>query len=119
MEIAKKIEKLIEEKGYNKHQFAKKAGIPYTTLVSLFNRGGLKAGVNTVIKICETLGVKVEDLFEEPLEKETPPTKDVRGEIQQLLDEIKEQLDKLPNDEARKSFLIFFKETIQNNPNIK
>lgn len=56
------LRKLIQEKGHNLKEFAAYAGIPYTTLVNILNRGVSKAGFLNVVKICEALGITVEQL---------------------------------------------------------
>lgn len=53
---------LISETGLSMKAFAEKAGIPYTTLYSILERGVGKASIDNVIKICKALGITVEDL---------------------------------------------------------
>lgn len=74
MEMAKTIEALINEKGYNKKEFARIAGLPYTTLINILERGAARAGVSNVLKICDALGLKMEELvsISRP-KKEQPP----------------------------------------------
>lgn len=62
MERALILKQLIQNKGYNLKEFATHAGIPYTTLVNILNRGVSKAGFLNVVKICEALGITVEQL---------------------------------------------------------
>lgn len=62
MERALILKQLIQDKGYNLKEFALHAGIPYTTLVNILNRGVSKAGFLNVVKICEALGITVEQL---------------------------------------------------------
>lgn len=64
MEMAKILESLIREKGYNLKSFAAKCGIPYTTLYGIIKNGVGKASVNNIIVICRNLGIKVEELEE-------------------------------------------------------
>lgn len=59
---AEVIAKLIKEKGYSKRAFAEKVGIPPTTLQSMLVRGIGRASVDNVIKICQALGITVEEL---------------------------------------------------------
>lgn len=65
MQRTEKLKKLIENTGLNLKAFSEKAGIPYTTLRSMLERGISNASVNNVIKVCKTLGIKVEDLDDE------------------------------------------------------
>lgn len=68
---------LIQDTGLNLKAFSEKAGIPYTTLRSMLERGIGNASVDNVIKICKTLGITVEELEEmanEDGEKKPKPT---------------------------------------------
>lgn len=62
VEREKIIKDLVKKEGLSLKNFAKKAGIPYTTFYSILERGIGNASVNNVIKICKTLGIAVEDL---------------------------------------------------------
>ena len=55
---------LIDDTGLSLKAFSEKAGIPYTTLRSMLERGIGNASVNNVIKICKTLGITIEELGE-------------------------------------------------------
>lgn len=46
----------------NVRVFAAKAGVPYTTVVSMLKRGVMNASVGTVIKICRCLGISADAL---------------------------------------------------------
>ena len=54
---------LISKTGLNMKTFAIEAGIPYTTLRSMLERGIDKASVNNVIKVCSKLNISVEELY--------------------------------------------------------
>lgn len=62
MKKARIISQLIEETGLSVKAFSEKAGIPYTTLRSILERGLGNASVDNAIKICRALGIQVEDL---------------------------------------------------------
>lgn len=62
MEKAKILRNLIEKTGMSFRQFSIKAGVPYTTLLSILDRGVGKASVDNVLKICRTLGITTEQL---------------------------------------------------------
>lgn len=64
MEMAKILNDLIKEQGYNLKTFAQKCGIPYTTLYGIIKNGVWKASVNNIIVICRNLGITVEQLEE-------------------------------------------------------
>lgn len=44
-------------------EFAKKADIPYSTLMTVLTRGIGGAGFDTVMRICRALGVEPQELF--------------------------------------------------------
>lgn len=58
------LKQLIEDTGLNLKAFSEKAGIPYTTLRSMLERGIGNASVDNVIKICKALGITIERLDE-------------------------------------------------------
>lgn len=62
MEKAKILQELIKEQGYSLKAFAAKCNIPYTTLYGIMKNGVGRASVDNVIQICQTLGIKIEDL---------------------------------------------------------
>lgn len=49
--------------------FAKDIGIPYTTIKGVLSRGVDGASVQTVIKVCDALGVDIYYLFRENFNK--------------------------------------------------
>ncbi|WDT52031.1 XRE family transcriptional regulator [Lactiplantibacillus plantarum] len=55
---------LIEIKYGNVKSFSEHAGLKYTTVRSILERGVLNAKVENVIKICDALGIKPEDILE-------------------------------------------------------
>lgn len=58
------LKKLITKTGLSMKTFSERANIPYTTLRSMLERGVENASVNNVIKICSTLNITIEDLYE-------------------------------------------------------
>ncbi|KZU50524.1 helix-turn-helix domain-containing protein [Lactiplantibacillus plantarum] len=54
---------LIEIKYGNVKSFSEHAGLKYTTVRSILERGVLNAKVENVIKICDALGIKPEDIL--------------------------------------------------------
>lgn len=57
------IRNLIDKTGLNIKAFSKEADIPYSTLRSMLDRGVENASVNNVIKVCQTLGITIEELY--------------------------------------------------------
>lgn len=45
-------------------KFADVAGLPYTSLMSVLNRGVQNSGIKNVSKICSALGISTDDLCE-------------------------------------------------------
>lgn len=62
MERAKVLKKLIDDSGLSMKSFSEKAGIPYTTLYSILDRGVGKASIDNVLKILKTLGITAEEM---------------------------------------------------------
>ena len=60
--IEVKIKELIIEKYGSIKRFADKIGVPYTTVDTIFKRGFLNSNVSNVIKICNELGIDVNEL---------------------------------------------------------
>lgn len=62
MKRAKVLRELVEKTGMSVKAFSEKAGLPYTTVRSIFERGVSKSSVDNVIKICRALGITIEEL---------------------------------------------------------
>ncbi|MEK4882366.1 MULTISPECIES: helix-turn-helix domain-containing protein [Paenibacillus] len=62
MRRAEVVKKLIDKTGLSTKAFAEKAGLPYTTLRSMLNRGLGGAAVDNVLKVTKALGITVEEL---------------------------------------------------------
>ena len=60
--IEVKIKELIIKKYGSVKRFADKIGVPYTTVDTIFKRGFLNSNVSNVIKICNELGIDVNEL---------------------------------------------------------
>lgn len=84
MEMARILESLIREKGYNLKSFAAKCEIPYTTLYGIIKNGVGKASVNNIILICRNLGITVEEL-ENMAGKTTKPIEQPAYEQMEIL----------------------------------
>ncbi len=63
------IKNLIKKRGLTAKDFAKEIDMPYTTLLSILNRSIGGASVDNVIKICNGLNIKVDDLNLSKLEE--------------------------------------------------
>ena len=56
------LKSLIKNTGMSLKAFSRKVGIPYTTLLSILERGVGKASFDNVVAICKALNISVEYL---------------------------------------------------------
>lgn len=68
---------LIRERGLNVKVVAERAGIPYTTLKSMIDRGMANPSIVHAIKIAEAVGVQVQDFIEEAKKQSEPHKEDL------------------------------------------
>lgn len=54
---------LILNSGLSYKEFASKADLPYTTLLSILDRGIYNSSVSNVVKICKVLNLTIEQLL--------------------------------------------------------
>lgn len=69
MNLLEKLDRLIDSHGLNKHTLAKKCGVPYTTIVGLYERGTDKARLSTIQKLCDYFEVPMDYLVYDKYEK--------------------------------------------------
>lgn len=62
MDFLSKLDWLMKRDGLNKHTLAQKSGIPYTTIVGLYERGPENARLSTVNKLCTFFNVPLDYL---------------------------------------------------------
>lgn len=62
MTIEERLKYLILAHYKSLNAFASAAGVPYTTIVSILERGLLNARIGTIIKICKCLGISADSL---------------------------------------------------------
>lgn len=63
---------LIASSGHTVKSFALSINLPYTTLLSMLNRGLGGASIDNVIRVCKGLSITVEDLQRVEDEKSAP-----------------------------------------------
>lgn len=56
------LKKIIKQQGYNLKDFAFSIDMPYTTLLSIVNKSVGGASLDNILKICNGLGICVDDL---------------------------------------------------------
>ncbi|WP_339161716.1 XRE family transcriptional regulator [Siminovitchia sp. FSL W7-1587] len=65
MSRGEKLKAYIDSKGYTVMELSKRSGVAYTTIRSMIERNLSNASIDNTIKICEALGISVEDLLNE------------------------------------------------------
>lgn len=87
------IKDLIKKKGMSIKTFSEFAGLPYTTLHSMLERGIGKASVDNVILVCKALGVSIEDLENMANESNTSKIQNIAAHaVNDLTEEEQEKL---------------------------
>lgn len=66
------VKTLISSSGHTVKSFAASISLPYTTLLSMLNRGLGGASIDNVIRVCRGLYITVEDLQRAEDEKNAP-----------------------------------------------
>lgn len=69
MDFLSKLDWLMKRDGLNKHTLAQKCGVPYTTIVGLYERGPENARLSTVNKLCVFFDVPLDYLALDEYEK--------------------------------------------------
>lgn len=69
MTTEEKLKKLIIEKFDNIKAFSEYIDLPYTTVRSILDRGVLNAKMENILKICDGLGIRAEELIREDSKK--------------------------------------------------
>lgn len=69
MNFLSKLDWLMARDGLNKHTLAQRSGVPYTTIVGLYERGPDNARLNTLNKLCAFFHVHLDYLVLDQYEK--------------------------------------------------
>lgn len=69
MNFLSKLDFLMQRDGLNRHTLAQRSGIPYTTIVGLYERGPENARLSTVNRLCSFFGVPLDYLVLDEYEK--------------------------------------------------
>lgn len=67
MDILKRIDELMQERGWNINQLAEKSGCKYNTIKNLFERNNIPS-YGTLEKICSAFGISYLEFFGESTE---------------------------------------------------
>ncbi|MCG7410599.1 helix-turn-helix transcriptional regulator [Paenibacillus sp. ACRRX] len=62
MTLQEKLNQLMEQRGINRPELAKGSGVPYTTIVALFDKGADNIKLSTLRKLSDFFGVTLDDL---------------------------------------------------------
>lgn len=69
MTFLEKLDWLMQRDKLNKHTLAQQSGVPYTTIVGLYERGPENARLSTINKLCAFFGVPLDYLALDEYEK--------------------------------------------------
>lgn len=69
MDFLNKLDWLMKRDGLNRSTLAQKSGVPYTTIVGLFERGADNARLSTLDKLCKCFNVPLDYLAYDEYEK--------------------------------------------------
>jgi len=95
MSTEDKLKDLILKRYHSVREFTIATDIPYTTMVSIFNRGINNANLSNVIKICKTLGISADALADGeivPIKKRPATPIKERIEVKEILSDTKDRL---------------------------
>ena len=62
MDVNKRLEELLAQRGWTRYRLSKESGVPETTLTNIFYRGTVPT-IATLEQICDTLGVTLSQFF--------------------------------------------------------
>ena len=68
--IAKRVEKLLKEKGYTLYKLQYAGGAPRSTVSDVILCKKKRVSTDTIYQICVTLGIELKDFFDDPIFKE-------------------------------------------------
>lgn len=95
MTIEEKLKALILRRYHSIREFTIDIGIPYTTMMSIFERGIGNSSISNIIKICKALQISVDALADgeiAPVVKHTPRAINDLIEVKEVLDHTKDIL---------------------------
>ena len=65
MTLTEKLDVLMDERGLNKSQLAAQSGVPYTTIVSLYEKGSQNAKRSTLLSLARFFNVSLDYLADD------------------------------------------------------
>lgn len=118
MNFLKKLDWLMEQQRLNKHTLAQKCGVPYTTIVGLYERGPENARMSTLFKLADFFKVSIDYLVLDQYERpEDFVPNSLQADISHLSDDENYLLNlyRSMNQESKQN-VIKFVELIHGNP---
>lgn len=73
MTLSERLAQLMGERGINRAELSKGAGVPYTTIVALFEKGTDNIKLSTMRKLAAYFGITLDDLADGGGEQTVPP----------------------------------------------
>ena len=67
--LTEKLDLLMEERGLNKSQLSAQSGVPYTTIVSLYEKGAQNAKRSTLLSLSRFFNVSLDYLADDSIEQ--------------------------------------------------
>ena len=95
MGFLEKLDWLMESRKLNKHTLAQQSGVPYTTIVGLYERGAENARLSTLYKLCAFFDVSIDYLAFDKYEK--PEDFSPNGNQAIVICESKEEIELISN----------------------
>ena len=65
--IAKRVQKLLSERGFSQYELYKRGGVPRSTVCDVVNNNKKRVSTDTIYQICSTLEISLKDFFDDPL----------------------------------------------------
>jgi transcriptional regulator with XRE-family HTH domain len=69
MKLTEKLDKLMKERGMTKADLARESGIPYTTIVSLYDKGYENVKLSTLKKLADYFGCSLDYIADDSVDE--------------------------------------------------
>ena len=121
MVFLQKLDWLMERDGLNKHTLAQQSGVPYTTIVGLYERGAENARLSTLNRLCAFFKVSLDYLAIDDYER--PEDFVPNGNTASVVCETKDEAELISlyrglNDTARSAVMVTVR-GLAGNPDIQ
>lgn len=65
--IGERIKQLLNERQFSQYELYKRGGVPRSTVCDVINNNKKRVSTDTVYQICSTLGISLQEFFDDPL----------------------------------------------------